>query len=120
MRPIEAKAINNFLFDFSNGFLMKYRLGKGIDGNLLEEFYEILEQLRLRWKGKEEVEKEIIYELVSVVPGLYCDLAIYEEHKDFEEYKNILLRLEIAISMCLNPNSDDPSFDIPLNNKLAI
>lgn len=114
MSSITPDDIKNFLFDYSNGFLMKYRLGKGIDLDLLDKFYEILEQLKNKWKNEELIAKDIIYELICVVPALYHDLPIYSEREDSEEYQDIIYNLDTAISMCLNPDTSDPHFNTPL------
>ena len=116
MKNLNSTSINNFLFDFSNGFLIRFRAGKGIEPSQLNIFLEILEQLRMKWKGESLIEKELIFELISVVPALYQSLPVYAGKEEFEEYKNTIYNLDTALSMCLNPDENDPNFNIPLKN----
>jgi hypothetical protein len=113
---ITAQKINHFLFNTQNGFLIKYHMKEGIDLILLDELYEILEELKADWKYKKDVPKDILYYLVIIVPGLYADLELYrnDEEKHYI-YDEMIYNLSIAIEMCLNPAPDDEQhFNTPL------
>ncbi len=113
---ITPKEIKSFLYDNLDGFLMKYRQGKGIDPNLLDKFYALLEALKDEWRNKNCVEKDVLYELIGVIPYLYMDLPMYIDREGCENYEDILYNLNTALAMCLNPNPDDPHFNTPLKD----
>lgn len=116
MSEITAEKIKNFIFDKDNGFLIKYHNKEGIDLVLLDELYEILEELKEDWKNKKEVPKDILYYLIMIVPGLYADLELYRgDEIQHYTYDEMIYYLSIAIEMCLNPNPDNaPHFNTPL------
>lgn len=106
--------LEKLLFDEDNGFLTKFHFGKGIDLELLDKLYDILEMLKDEWKNKAEVPKDFVFQLITISSSLYMDLDLYIEKEGCEDYSNILYNLDTAISMCLNSNIDDPYFDTPL------
>lgn len=55
MNTITAQKMHDFLYNEENGFLIQYHFNKGIDPILLDEFYEILEELKTDWQYKENV-----------------------------------------------------------------
>jgi len=115
MHIITAQQIENFLYNKENGFLIKYHIRDGIEPILLDELYEILEILKNEWKHKENVPKDIIYYLMTIVPGLYHDLELYRDDEEKHYiYDEIIYNLSIAIEMCLNPDIHDPHFNTPL------
>lgn len=117
MRQITAKIIQHFLFNKDNGFLIKYHMRDGIDPILLENLYEILEELKADWKYKENVPKDILYYLMTIVPGLYHDLQLYKNDEEkYDDYDELIYNLSIAIEMCLNPDINDPHFNTPLKD----
>lgn len=113
---LTPEEIKSFLYDHVNGFLMKYRQGKGIDVDLLNQFYDLLEELKEEWRNKNCVDKDILYELIGVVPYLYMDLPMYADREGCEDYEDILYNLNTAMAMCINPNTDDPYFNTPLKD----
>lgn len=115
MEIITAQQINHFIFNKDNGFLIKYHLKHGIDLILLDELYEILEILKKDWQNKENVPKDILYYLMTIVPGLYADLDLYKHDEERHYiYDELIYNLSIAIEMCLNPDINDPHFNTPL------
>ncbi|WP_428228921.1 hypothetical protein [Flavobacterium sp.] len=116
MSQITAENIEQFLFNKDNGFLIKYHIRDGIDPILLNKLYEILEELKADWKYRENVPKDILYYLMTIVPGLYYDLGLYKDDDEkYYIYNELIYNLSIAIEMCLNPNPDDaPHFNTPL------
>ncbi|CAA0207045.1 conserved hypothetical protein [Tenacibaculum maritimum] len=116
MEVITANKLESFLFDEENGFLIKYHFGKGIDLELLENFYNILENLKNTWEHKKEVPKDLVFQLITVSSSLYMDLSLYLDKEGYEDYPDILYNLDTAISMCLNPNIEDVHFETPLKD----
>jgi hypothetical protein len=115
MSQITAQQIEHFLFNEDTGFLIKYHIRNGIDPVLLDKLYEILEELRTDWKYKENVPKDILYYLITIVPGLYQDLELYKNDEDqYYIYDELIYNLSIAIEMCLNPDINGPHFNTPL------
>ncbi|MEN2400002.1 hypothetical protein GKZ90_0009450 [Flavobacterium sp. MC2016-06] len=115
MSQITAQQIEHFLFNKDTGFLIKYHIRHGIDPVLLDKLYEILEELKTDWKYKENVPKDILYYLITIVPGLYQDLELYKDDEvKHYIYEELIYNLSVAIEMCLNPNPDDhPHFNTP-------
>lgn len=114
MKTITADELNKFLFDEAQGFLMIYHFEKGIDLTLLDELYDILENLKASWKEKDCVPKDVLFLLITISPSLYMDLPLYLDKEGCEGYADILYNLDTAISMCLNPDINDPHFNVPL------
>ncbi|WP_173968529.1 hypothetical protein, partial [Flavobacterium collinsii] len=112
MYKITAKDIKQFLFNEDNGFLIKYHTMDGIDLVLLDKLYDILEELKMDWKYKENVPKDILHYLMTVVPGLYHDLELYKDDEEtYYIYNELIYNLSIAIEMCLNPDINDPHYN---------
>ena len=116
MHRITPKYLEDFLFKKDTGFLNKYHFKKGLDLSLLDELYGILENLKECWKNKDEVPKKIIFQLITIIPGLYQDLPLYNGTDEFHKYEEIIYSLDTAISMCLNPNTNDIHFNKPLKD----
>jgi hypothetical protein len=66
------------------------------------------------WATKQDVLKGVMYYLIGVVSGLYQDLSLYEGKEEYHDYEGKIVRLETAIAMCVNPNTDDVHFNKPL------
>jgi len=109
-----AKHIDKLLYDKENGLLIKYRFKQGIDMDLLDKLYDLLEQLKNDWKERDSVPKEIIFRLVVIVPALYRELPIYANDSKFYSYEEVIYCLDNAIAMCVNPNTNDEHFGTPL------
>lgn len=115
MHEITAEKIKQFLFNKDNGFLIKYHFNEGIDPVLLDELYEILEELKKNWKYNENVPKDILYYLMTIMPGLYKDLELYKnDEEQYYIYDELIDNLSLALEMCLNPDINDPHFNTPL------
>ena len=114
MKYLTAAELNNFLFNGESGFLTKFHFGGGLDLIALDEFYDILEGFKFDWKDKDIVPKDVMFVLVTVSSSLYMDLSNYIDTDDYDEYSNLLYNLDTAISMCLNPDSNDQHFAVPL------
>lgn len=120
METINATDLNKLLFDDKSGFLINYHFEKGINLDQLDTLYDILESCKNSWAEKDCVPKDIIFLLITISPSLYMDLPLYLDKKGCENYESILYNLDTAISMCLNPNIDDPHFNTPLKDLNAI
>ncbi len=115
MSQITAENIEQFLFNKDNGFLIQYHFNKGIDPILLDEFYEILETLKKDWMTKDNIPKDLVFYLVSIVPLLYRDLEIYRNDElRYYQYDELIYAIDAALAMCFNPDIDDPHFNTPL------
>lgn len=115
MKIITAQKIHHFLYNKENGFLIQYHFNKGIDPILLDEFYEILETLKKDWMTKDNIPKDLVFYLVSIVPLLYRDLEIYRNDElRYYQYDELIYAIDAALAMCFNPDIDDPHFNTPL------
>jgi hypothetical protein len=114
MKTVTAEFIEDILYNLENGFLIKFHLHKGLDLTQLDKLYEILEILKNEWKTQDNIPKNVIFQLIAIVPALYRDLPMYAEKEEFYGYEEIVYGLDSAITMCLNPNINDPFFNKPL------
>lgn len=114
MKYLTATELNDFLFNEKNGFLTKFHFGSGLDFAVLDELYEILEGYKHNWKDKDVVPKDVVFVLITISSSLYMDLSNYIDSEYYDEYSNLLYNLDTAISMCLNPDSNDEHFTLPL------
>lgn len=110
---VTAKSLHDFLYEGKDAILVKYHYGDGFDLEQLDKFYDILEQLKADWTDEVSVPKDLMYDLISVIPVLYGALPNYNE-EEIEEYTELIYKLEGAIQMCLNPDKTDPFFNKPL------
>jgi hypothetical protein len=108
---ITAKYLEEFLYG-ENGFIIKYHSMEGLHPEQLDELYDMLEALKSDWKDKDAVPKNIMYQLIGLIPALYNDLHLYED--GVGRYPETIYQLETAIFMCLNPDPSDPHFNTPL------
>lgn len=112
----DSKYLHNFLYNPQNGFLTQYHFQEGINTVQLKELYNILETLKKQWKDQDKVPKDIIFAIMGIIPALYTDLHLYKDREGFEDYEQIIYKLDTALMMCLNPNTDDPHFKKPIKD----
>jgi hypothetical protein len=110
----KANQLSELLYHQENGLLMKFHFNRGLDYTLLDELYDFLETMKKDWQTKQDVPKDVLYHLIGVVPCLYRDLSVYEGKQEYYEYEEKINTVDTAISMCLNPNTNDAHFDKPL------
>jgi hypothetical protein len=114
---ITGETLKEFSFNTENGFLIKYHFNQGIDIGLLDDLYEMLEILEKDWESKKDVPKDILYYLMTIIPTLYRDITLYSKKEDQHDvYEELIFKLDLAISMCLNPDTNDVHFNIPLKD----
>jgi hypothetical protein len=117
MTTMTAEELHDFLYNNTNGFLIKYHFKDGLDESQLSTLYEILETFKDDWKYKTEVPKSIMFHLITITPVLYRDLQLYSNNEILHcQYEELIDNLDSAIQMCLNSNHNDPFFYKPLKS----
>lgn len=113
MDNIEQR-LKELLFKEDIGLLIKFHFGDGLDENLLNELYEILESIKRDWVLKKDIPKNIVFIIIDIVPSLYIDLPIYKGKEIYDIYEEQIYNLATAMVMVVNPNTDDSFFNKPL------
>lgn len=113
MRNI-VEILEELLFKEETGLLIKFHFGEGLDEELLDKLYEILETIKSDWKLKKDIPKEIVFKIIDIVPSLYIDLPMYKDQEVYYIYEEKIYNLATAMVMVVNPNLNDIYFDKPL------
>ena len=116
MNAVEPETVRTVLFHHSDGLLTKFRGNKGIDPLQLARLYELLEAIRADWRYQANISKALMCELNCLVPALYRHLEQYNDSELCEQYKRKIYDLDVAVSMCLDPDPSNSSFDISLDS----
>ncbi|RAW02843.1 hypothetical protein [Pseudochryseolinea flava] len=111
-----ANQLVELLYNKENGLLIKYHFNRGLDYHLLDKLYDFLETVKKEWATKQDVPKDVMYQLIGVVPALYHDLSLYEGKQEYYDYEEKIVALDTAVAMCLNPNTNDVHFNKPLKD----
>lgn len=78
---------------------------------MLEELYDILENLREVWKDKKLIPKGMVFHLLGIIPALYTDYPLYADNEKFEDYDDIIYNLNAAMIMIVNSDTNSSSFN---------
>lgn len=99
---MQAAELEDILYNDDNGLLIKLWQGQGINETSLAALYEALEEIKLAWRDKTHVPKDLVFVLNLIASEIALRSYNYEGSENYE-IRLLANNLSLAIESCLSP-----------------